>query len=148
MAKKTQMSCYHEIIHGEFINESDNTKCLGTIIESDNKLTWENQIIYISGKVARYIGITIKSRKRINRNSLMCLYYLFFYPYLIECNHAWGTTESWDKWLFIYESFEVCPVRQFLLLRKAFMNGCTVSSSQSRSFGYKFRHLFIIFQQF
>ena len=57
----------------------------------DNKLSWKFHIAYISGKIARGIGIINKARRFLNKDSLLSLYYSFIYPYLIYCNHVWGT---------------------------------------------------------
>ena len=66
------------------------TKFLGVVI--DNQLSWQDHITYISGKIARGIGILIKARAFLNRKTLVTLYYSFVYPYLIYCNHIWGTS--------------------------------------------------------
>ena len=42
-------------------------------------------------KVARGIGVIIKARKVLCNESLKCLYYSFIYPYMIYCNHVWGS---------------------------------------------------------
>ena len=47
-------------IDGELINEVDKTKFLGVLV--DNKLTWKQHIAYVSGKIARGIGMIIKAR--------------------------------------------------------------------------------------
>ena len=47
---------------------------------------------YICGKIARGIGIIIKARKLLDRETLITLYYSFIYPYLQYCNHVWGNT--------------------------------------------------------
>ena len=49
-------------------------------------------IDYVSGKIARGIGILIKARKVLSNNCMTNLYYAFIYPYLIYCNHIWGNT--------------------------------------------------------
>ena len=77
-------------IDNERIEETCKTKFLGVII--DNKLTWKDHINYISGKIARGIGVIIKARKFLNKKSLLSLYYSFIYPYLIYCNVVWGNT--------------------------------------------------------
>jgi hypothetical protein len=77
-------------INGENIDEVDKTKFLGTII--DNKLNWKYHLSYIAGKISRGIGIIVKARKVLNRNSLRTLYFTFIYPYLTYCNHVWGCT--------------------------------------------------------
>ena len=75
-------------IDGESISENSKTKFLGVII--DNKLCWKDHILYISGKKARGIGVILKARKYLMKDSLVTLYYSFGYPYLIHCNHVWG----------------------------------------------------------
>ena len=77
-------------IDGELINEVDKTKFLGVLI--DNKLTWKQHIAYVSGKIARGIGMIIKARQYLNKQGLISLYYSFIYPYLTNCNHIWGST--------------------------------------------------------
>ena len=70
--------------------ETCKTKFLGVII--DNKLTWKVHINYISGKIARGIGVIIKAQKYLNKDTLLYLYYSFIYPYLTYCNQVWGNT--------------------------------------------------------
>ena len=77
-------------IDGKKINEVNNTKFLGAYI--DQKLNWKDHIKYTSGKISRGIGMIIKARKYLNKESLMNLYYSFIYPYLTYCNHIWGAT--------------------------------------------------------
>ena len=64
------------------------TKFLGVVI--DSKLSWKEHISYITGTIARGIGVITKVRKYLNKDSLLILYYSFIYPYLIYCNHVWG----------------------------------------------------------
>ena len=78
------------MIDNERIGETCKTKFLGVII--DNKLTWKDHINYISGKIARGIGVIIKARKYLNKDTLLCLYYSFIYPNLTYCNQVWGNT--------------------------------------------------------
>ena len=40
--------------------------------------------------MSKGIGIIIKARKVLHKQSLANLYYNFIYPYLIFCNHVWG----------------------------------------------------------
>ena len=77
-------------INGQPITCVTKTKFLGVII--DNKLTWKEYISYISGKVAKGIGIISKVRKYLNKNTLLDLYYSFIYPYLTYSNQVWGLT--------------------------------------------------------
>ena len=74
-------------IDGESISENSKTKFLGVII--DNNLCWKDHILYISGKIAREIGVIIY-RKYLMKDYVVTLYYSFVYPYLINCNHVWG----------------------------------------------------------
>ena len=64
------------------------TKFLGVVI--DSKLSWKEHISYITGKIARVIGVITKARKYLYKDSLLILYYSFIYPYLIYCNNVWG----------------------------------------------------------
>ena len=79
-------------IDGEKLSEVDKTKFLGVII--DNKLSWKEHVNYICGKIARGIGVIIKARAFLNKNSLLTLYYSFVYPYYIYCNHVWGCSSA------------------------------------------------------
>ena len=88
--KKTPRNELRLQIDGEAINEVYKTKFLGVII--DNKLNWKDHISYICGNIARGIGKIIKASNFLNKNGLMALYYSFVYPYLIYCNHIWGST--------------------------------------------------------
>ena len=64
------------------------TKFVGVVI--DHKLNWKDHISYISGKIARGLGVIIKAKKCFNKTAMLGLYYSFIYPYLIYCNHVWG----------------------------------------------------------
>ena len=64
------------------------TKFLGVVV--DSKLSWKEHIAYITGKIARGIGVINKARRYLNRDSSLSLFYSFIYPYLIYCNHVWG----------------------------------------------------------
>ena len=75
-------------IDGEVINETSKTKFRGVII--DNKLSWKDHILYISGKLARGTCVILKARKYLMKEALISLYYSFVYPHLIYCNHVWG----------------------------------------------------------
>ena len=77
-------------IDGHKIDETDHTKFLGVVI--DSKLTWKNHISYITGKIAKGIGVITKAIKLLDKNSLITLYHTFIYPYLYCCNHLWGNT--------------------------------------------------------
>ena len=76
-------------IDGSKIDSVEQTKFLGVII--DKQLNWKKHISYITGKVARGIGIIIKAKKYLPREAMLSLYYSFIYPYLTYCNLVWGT---------------------------------------------------------
>ena len=40
------------------------------------------------------MGIITKSRKYLNRNSLLDLYHAFVYPYLTYCIEVWGNMSN------------------------------------------------------
>ena len=64
------------------------TKFLGVVI--NHKLNWKDHISYISGKIARGLGIIIKARKCFTKAAMLSLYHSFIHPYLIYCNHVCG----------------------------------------------------------
>ena len=70
------------------IQEVKETKFLGVII--DSKLKWSAHIMYINKKIAKGIGILLKSRKVFDNDTLLSLYHTFVYPYLHYCIHVWG----------------------------------------------------------
>ena len=80
----------HLQIDNQEIFETKAHKFLGVFI--DNRLNWKIHLAYISGKIARGIGILIKVRGYFNNDCMKCLYYSFIYPYLMYCNHIWGNT--------------------------------------------------------
>ena len=88
--KRSPASTIKLEINNERIVETCKTKFLGVII--DDKLTWKEHMNYISGKIARGIGIITKARKYLNKESLLSLYYSFIYPYFTYCNKVWGNT--------------------------------------------------------
>ena len=77
-------------IDGHRIDKTGHTKFLGVII--DCKLTWKKHISYITGKIAKGIGVIMKAGKLLDKETLVTLYYTFLYPYLCYCNHVWGNT--------------------------------------------------------
>ena len=77
-------------IDGESIDEVRITKFIGVVI--DNKLNWKDHIMHIAGKISRGIGMIIKARDYLNKDSLLALYNAFIYPYITYCNHIWGAT--------------------------------------------------------
>ena len=77
-------------IEGHPIDEAGNTKFLGVYL--DNKMNWKKPISYISGKVARGIGLIIKARKM-----LTCWLYiiiLYFHTCLIVITFGAAPTQQ------------------------------------------------------
>ena len=66
------------------------TKFLG--VQIDSQLNWKNHIEYTCKKLSKCIGILLKARKKLQKSSLISLYYSFAFPYFIYCNHVWGST--------------------------------------------------------
>ena len=52
-------------IDGHKIDETDHTKFLGVVI--DSKLTWKNHISYITGKIAKVIGLLPKLENSLTK---------------------------------------------------------------------------------
>ena len=48
--------------------------------------------MYISKKIAKGIGRSLKARKVFDNETLSSLYYTFYHPYLNNCIHVWGKT--------------------------------------------------------
>ena len=78
-------------INGSSIQEVDNAKFLGIII--DNKLNWLEHIKCISHTIAKGTGSIIKSRKSFETKTLLHLHNALIFPH-ISCIHVWGTTAS------------------------------------------------------
>ena len=76
------------IINGEQVTVVSKATFLGVIV--DNSLTWKYHIEIICNKIAKSIGIIKKVKYKLNRNTLINLYYTFVYPYLVYCNNVWG----------------------------------------------------------
>ena len=74
------------------IQQVDNTKCLGVII--DDNLNWSNHISYINSKIEKGIGIICISGKFFSKSALINLYYAFIFTYLIYCFEVWGNALS------------------------------------------------------
>ena len=65
-------------------------KILGVIFY--DKLNWRDHVSFVCRKVARGLGVIIKARKVLQKESLISLYHSFIYPYLIYCNKMWGSS--------------------------------------------------------
>ena len=77
-------------IDGHSIDETDHTTFHGVII--NNKLNWKNYISYITGKIAKGMGVITKATKLLDKGTFITLHYTFIYPYMCYCNHVWGHT--------------------------------------------------------
>jgi len=64
-------------------------KFLGVIL--DETMSWAEQINNIKNKISKGMGIILKARKSLQRNTLLTLYYSFIYPHLIYCIDSWGS---------------------------------------------------------
>ena len=64
------------------------SKFLGVII--DDCLKWTNHISYVKNKMAKGFGIILRARRFFNRKTLLNLYHLFIFSYLIYCFKIWG----------------------------------------------------------
>ena len=77
-------------INSENIEEVTHTKFLGVVI--DCELNWSHHIRHIKSKISKGIGIVIKAKNVVNRNTLKTLYYSFIYPYINYSNFLAHTT--------------------------------------------------------
>ena len=84
-------------IEGHIIERVTQTKFLGAII--DEKLTWGNHVNHKATEIAKCIGILIKARFCLNRETLVALYHTVIYPYLTYCNSVWGYSflYNWNR---------------------------------------------------
>ena len=76
-------------IEGTTIAQVNKATFPGVMI--DDKLKWKDHILYISNKISKGIGVTIKARV-LGKNSLLSLYYSLVYPYFTYCCQIWGAT--------------------------------------------------------
>jgi len=67
-------------------------KFLGVIL--DCHLTWDRHVTYIRSKIAKSCGIISKTKKVLNRKTLVTLYYSFMYPYLVYAIELWGNSSK------------------------------------------------------
>ena len=77
-------------INNQTVIKESKTKFLGVII--DDRLSWENHIHYIKGKISKGIGIICKVRNILNESTLVNLYNCFVYPYVNYAIEIWGDT--------------------------------------------------------
>ena len=104
--KKIRLNDLNILIDGTGIEEVKKTKLLGVII--DNKLSWEDRVAHVVGKVSRGLGMIIKARNYLNKQGLLTLYYSFVYPYLTYCYDIWGKyiKAIWSN--HVFHRIELC----------------------------------------
>ena len=75
-------------IDGTEIDTVSHTQFLGDII--DNEINWNEHIKYTCKNSTKSVGIFWKIKNKVNKQTLINLYYTFIYPFIIYCNIAWG----------------------------------------------------------
>jgi len=70
------------------LDRTDCVKFLGIYV--DEKLTWNNHLNYISGKISRSLGMISRVCRILPVDILKTLYYSMIYPYLLYCCIVWG----------------------------------------------------------
>ena len=98
------------------------TKFLG--VQIDAQLTWKRHIEYTCKQLSKCVGILAKARKKLDKSSLLTLYYSFAFPYFIYCNHVWGNTYQTNLKSIV------------LVQKKTGMNNklCTIQSTHRASY--------------
>ena len=76
-------------MNGEKINRVSSTRFLGVVI--DDKLKWNEHILFVKQKVSKGLGIICKAKKKFSKETLRTLYYSFIYPYLMYGIVVWGS---------------------------------------------------------
>ena len=76
-------------MNGEKINRVSSTRFLGVVI--DDKLKWNEHILFVKQKVSKGLGIICKAKKKFSKGTLRTLYYSFIYPYLMYGIVVWGS---------------------------------------------------------
>ena len=75
-------------IDGTQIDTVSHTQFLGVIIY--NKINWNEHIKYTCKQISKSVGIFWKIKNKVNKKTLINLYYTFIYPFIIYCNIVWG----------------------------------------------------------
>ena len=89
--KRTKLAVEKDLmVNNVKIDMTNKTKFLGVVI--DEYLSFEYHVKHIKGKVARGLGILYKSKRLLNKDSLVQLYNSFIYPYINYCICVWGNT--------------------------------------------------------
>ena len=79
-------------VNGQIINETEETKFLGIIL--NNKLKWDSHIKYISKKICKSTSILKMLKFTFPSRILKSLYHSLVYPYYTYCNLIWGSAPS------------------------------------------------------
>lgn len=74
----------------DVIKRVTKTTFLGVVV--DEKLTWQDHINMLCNKMAKGIGILKKVKYKLDKKTLINLYYSFVFPYLTYCNIIWGNS--------------------------------------------------------
>ena len=69
---------------------AESTKFLGVLL--DEHLIWKPHIKCIENKIGKYIGLSLKAKPFVNRQSLLSLYYSYIHSYIKHANVAWEST--------------------------------------------------------
>ena len=80
------------VLDGTIIKRSNSAKFLGIIV--DDKLTWYDHIKYISGKIAKNIGLIKRFQYRFDSCTLNRLYSTLILPYINYCNSIWANNKA------------------------------------------------------
>ena len=76
-------------INKKAINEKNSIKYLGILI--DSTLSWKDQILNISKKISRSLGIMYKLRPFVPLNIMKNVYYSLIYSHIIYAIEVWGS---------------------------------------------------------
>ena len=77
-------------MENKMINKEAHIKYLGIYIDSN--LNWKHQILHVSKKIKRCVGILSKVRHFVNTSIFSMLYYTLIYPFLSYLVITWGNT--------------------------------------------------------
>ena len=72
------------------ITHANHMKFFGVLL--DETLGWRSHLIELSRKPARSVGIFYKLRHYVPLDTLICIYYALFYPFLTYGIVVWGAT--------------------------------------------------------
>ena len=76
------------VVNNVSLERVDYTKFLGIVIDSG--LTWSMHTLAVQNKVAQGTAILFRTRKFLNKCTLLMLYYSLIYPHLMYGVEVWG----------------------------------------------------------